>query len=582
MASSLVNADSLLAIDVGAVNTRAFLFDVVEGRYSFVATGVAPTTAGYPFKDIGEGIHHSLQNLQAITGRTLLGADQRLILPGQSDGSGVDGCVATISAGPPMKVVAVGLLEDVSAQSAQNLASATYAQVEDALSLNDRRKSAARLDAILRLRPDLIIVAGGIENGASQSVLNLLESIGLACYLFPEADRPEVLFVGNQSLAEEVKSSLSSFSFLHVGPNIRPAIDVEQLEPAQAILADIYKLVRAKKIPGVQELERLSGGTLLPTANAFARSIRYLSKKETLPKGILGVDVGASATTIAAAFDGELTLGVYPPLGLGEGLAGLLNHATLEDIQRWLPFEITAEALRNYLYNKVLHPGTIPASPEDLSIEQALARQVLRLGVKRAASTFPRQPGHPGPNFLPWFGQIYAAGSALTQAPSRAQSLLMLLDALQPVGITQMYLDNNSILAPLGAAAAVNPVLTVQALPWATTFLGPVVAPVGQANYGVPVLRVTVTYEDGTSTRAEIKHGALEVIPLPAGQKAEVRLQPLHRFDVRGKPGLGCAFHARGGAFGLVIDARGRPLRLPGEATRRADLYRKWLAVLEA
>src|SRR5512139_2591952 len=108
MTSSLLDADSLLAIDVGQINTRAMLFDVVDGRYRFLAVGTAPTTLGAPFKDIGEGVRLALDNLRKVTGRTLIGADERLIMPGKADGSGVDTCVATISAGPPVSVVAIG------------------------------------------------------------------------------------------------------------------------------------------------------------------------------------------------------------------------------------------------------------------------------------------------------------------------------------------------------------------------------------------------------------------------------------------------------------------------------------------
>jgi glycerol kinase len=53
MPASLVQNESILAIDVGATSTRAVLFDVVEGQYRFVASGQAPSTAEAPFKDIG-------------------------------------------------------------------------------------------------------------------------------------------------------------------------------------------------------------------------------------------------------------------------------------------------------------------------------------------------------------------------------------------------------------------------------------------------------------------------------------------------------------------------------------------------
>jgi hypothetical protein len=581
MATSIVTADSMLAIDVGAVNTRALLFDVVEGKYRFLALGTAPSTAGAPFRHISEGVHLAVEQLQTITGRKLLGEDQRVIIPSQSDGSGVDACAATISAGKPLKVVAVGLLEDISTQSAQNLASATYAQVVDVLSLNDRRKQAARIDSILRLRPDLIIVAGGVEKGASQSVMNLLESVGLACFLFPEADRPEVLYAGNQSLTEGVKSSLQSFSFLHLAPNLRPTFEVEQLGPAQAELAQIYRIARSKKIPGVQELDSWANGNLMPTASAFGRMIRCHSRFTPNPgKSALGVDVGASATTIAAAFAGELTLGVYPQFGLGENLSGLLSYTPMEEITRWLPMEISDDYIRNYLCNKSIYPTTIPATVEDLAIEQALARVVLRLALRKTSNNYPHKSGAAAPSLLPSFDPIIASGSVITCAPTRAQSLMILLDALQPTGYTSIWLDQYNLLPALGAAATINPLLTVQEAADVMP-LGVVVSPVGEASYGTPALRVRVTYETGDTATKEVKYGALEVIPLPVGKSASLSMQPLHRFDMGWGQGRGGSVkNVPGGPFGIVIDARGRPMRMTSDPAKRRELLKKWFTII--
>src|SRR4026207_1153924 len=91
MPASLVQNESILAIDVGATVTRAVMFDVVEGQYRFIASGQAPSTAGAPFRDIGIGVREAILNLQNIIGTTLLGAqDNNLIAPAQPEGSGVE------------------------------------------------------------------------------------------------------------------------------------------------------------------------------------------------------------------------------------------------------------------------------------------------------------------------------------------------------------------------------------------------------------------------------------------------------------------------------------------------------------
>jgi len=403
MPTSLIDADSLLAIDVGSVLTRALLFDVVEGRYRFLASGSAPTTAASPYHDVGEGIRRAIDQLQEISGRMLVDSAEHLILPTAPNGSGVDSCVAIMSTGAPLRIAVVGLLDEVSIESAVRLAATTYSQVVERVTLTDRRKSASRLDAIIRSRPDVIIMAGGTEGGASQSVLSLLEAVGLACYLIPKERRPVVLYTGNSRLAKEVETSVSSLARLFVAPNIRPALEAEQLGPAQVQLAKIYRSVRSSRVPGVQELDSWTGGRLLPTASAFGRVICFLSKVYDPTKGVLGVDIGASATVLAAAFGGDLKLGVYPDLGLGTHVTGFLQYGSLEDIARWLPVEMDEADLRNYIYNKAISPGSLPDSPEALAIEQALARRAMQIGLRKLASSFPRKAGAPAGTYIPSF-----------------------------------------------------------------------------------------------------------------------------------------------------------------------------------
>ncbi len=577
MTTSLVSADSLLTIDIGTTTTRALLFDVVDGRYRFLATGSAVTTAGAPFRDVGEGVRRALDQLQEISGRLLLRDDESIIMPSASDGSGVDSLAATISVGPPLKVVAVGLLENVSVESARRLAATTYAEVIDTLSLNDRRKQDARIDLILRTRPDLVIAAGGTENGADQSVKALLETVGLACRLLPESQRPQVLFAGNKAVRREVRAMLDGAATLHFAPNIRPALELEHLDAAQVKLSQIHRQIRRQKILGVQEVDSWTGGKLMPTASAFGRMIRFLSRLYDPAKGVLGIDVGASAATVAAGFAGQLTVGVYPDLGLGVGLPGILKRTRLRNIARWLTMDLSEEDVRDYIYQKAAYPSAIPATEIEMAIEQAIVREVIRLSTKQAAAGFPENIRTANPGLLPGFEPILVRGAAFTHAPSPGKSLLTLLDGLQPTGITTVLLDQSSLTASLGAAADINPTLVVQVLEANMLNLGAIISPVGETRPGTPILRLQITYADGNETRMEVKYGSLEVLPVPLGQTVNLRLQPLNRFDIgMGGPGRGGRLRMVGGVLGVVIDARGRPISLHPDATRQREIFSKW------
>ena len=562
MPVSLLQDSSLLAVNVGASSTRAVLFDVVEGQYRFIASGQARSTAEAPFRDVSLGVYQAISQLQSVTGKTLLDQDNQLITPVQADGSGVDTFAATLSAGPALRAVVAGLLSDVSMESARRLAETAYLQIVDTFGLHDIRKPDEQIDALLRARPDIIILAGGTDGGASRSIQKILESVGLACYLMPEEKRPHVLFAGNQILEKSVKESLQKLTpSLHFSPNIRPSLDTEDLSPASRELAQIFADIRKRQIPGVDELATWTGGRLLPTAYAQGRIIRFLSQMDGASQGILGVDIGTTASVVAAGFNGKLTLGVYPQFGLGDNLPGLLQHTSPEDILRWLHLDIAPSIVRDYLYQRSIYPGTIPVTQEDHAITHAISRQVLHLAIQQAKRNFPLEARTIRKDLLPLFEPILAGGGALSDAPTPGQSLLLLLDALQPVGITSIILDQNNLLPLLGAAAETNHLLPVQILEsGAFMSLGTIVSVISSVTYNTPVLRARLTYQDGSDTQVEVKFGGLEILPLGIGQTARLDLKPLQRSDIGNGPGRNASVQVSGGVMGVVIDARGRPL----------------------
>lgn len=577
--TSIVDADSILAVDFGSATTRAILFDAVSGQYRFVAAGTAPTTAEPPYLDVGEGLRRAIDQLREISGRQLLDESQRLIMPSRSDGSGVDAFVATASAGPAVRAVIAGLMPDASLESVRHLAASTYLTVVDEIDLGDRRKPEQQIDSIVAARPDLIIVAGGTEAGASDAVLKMVETLGLAAYLLPMGHKPQVLFAGNTDVGPKVVETLRGIAEVRTASNIRPGLDEEDLVPARAELAKAFESLRAKQVNGFGEVAAWAGGHVIPTAQAFGQVIRFLSRVYDPGKGVMGVDIGATSTTVAASWVGELFLTVRPDLGLGLSAPNVLDHLPIEKIMRWLPVEVLESQVRDYIHNKGLYPRSIPMDATEIHIEHALTRQVLRTALGIARRGWPARPRGSRPDQLPWFEPILASGAAFAQTAKPGRAALVLLDALQPTGITTLVLDPYGLAPALGAAAAVNPLATVQVLESGSFVnLGTVISPVGRARFGEPILNVKVTPETGDEVRAQVRHGSLERLPLPMGRSAKVTLSPLHRFDVGlGGPGRGGTIKVTGGALGLIVDARGRPVALPSKPDKRQELNQKWL-----
>jgi hypothetical protein len=318
---------------------------------------------------------------------------------------------------------------------------------------------------------------------------------------------------------------------------------------------------------------------LIPTAEAFGRLILYLWHLGDPSRGVLGVDVGASNTTIAAVFDGRLTLTTYGGLGVAFGGERLVEEQGTEGVARWVPERLSPDQVRGLMLNKRVHPASIPLVSRELWLEQAVARETIRATLEIARSGWNPGSARSASGLLPLCDTIVISGGVLTEAPRPGQAALMVLDALQPIGVSTFVLDSHGLAPVLGSVAAVKPVAAVEALDaGGFTNLATVVTPVGEATSGETVLRLKVCYADGSELTAEVDYGDLEVLPLPLGQEAVLELRPRRDFDVGlGGRGHGGKRRVSGGLAGLIIDARGRPVALPQDPDRRQERLQGWL-----
>ena len=578
-ASSKLEAESILSVDVGTSFTRVALFDVVENRYRLLGVARALTTAEFPVLDVSEGIHQAVEALARIVGRTLSDSRGQLILPTRPDGSGVDVVALSFSLQAEVRTALVGLLAEYSLKSVRNLARSAPVEVVAEVSLGDREGDEALLDLLIEAHPDLIVIAGGTEGGASQALLRTLEVVGLSVFLLPGEQRPQVLFVGNSAVADQVRELLKPVGAVYVGPNVRPSLDVEALDGARSELNNRVVEILRSKLSGLEEPLAWTGGVFTPGAVGIGTVIRFLGQAFEGKKGVMGVSVGAGSTILCSAFGSSLSLSVRPDLNLGRNASRLLETSTLEEIAHWLPMEMRRDAIRDYLFNKTLYPRSIPCTPEDLWLEQAIARSLIRAALRGVATTWQIDHVAVWPGLLPPCEPIVGSGGPLTNVPRPGQAALMLLDALEPPGITTLILDAHNLLPALGAMARINPLAVVQVLD-SPSFpnLGTVISPVGHAHPGETVLRYQMAYEDGRRVHGQVPFGAIEVLALGPGQTARIALQPSRHFDLGlGGPGQGGTIRASGGLVGVILDVRGRPIVPFPDPGRQRRAMEEWL-----
>ena len=561
---------SILILDIGSSTTTATLLQHFEDLYRLVGVATSPSTMNAPAYDVWFGCVAAIQELEGITERTLLTGDEQIIKPLNTRGEGVDYVVMTASAGPELKIVAAGLLEDVSVQSCRRLAGSVGGRLVDEITLSMGSAVDAHLDQALKHRPELVVMAGGTEGGASRAVMRTAELIRSVCQLLPDEKRPAVLFAGNQSIAPQVEEMLNPFTQVISVSNIRPTMDKEELSAAQYALAEIMAYIRTKQVAGLDTAAQNSVVPILPTAFTFGRTMRYLSTttvKERNP--VLGVSLDADQTVFADAIRGNVRLNVMP-FGVGQGIEQLMYHVTVNDILRWIPADIPFVMVRDYLEQKKLYPNSIPMDEESLLIEQALTRIILQLSLSRTRQLFAKRNNS--------FTEIIAAGNHLTAGPTAMNTLLLLLDGLQPNGVTRFKLDPNHLMSAMGAASAVDSAVPVHLLA-SDLFpeLGTVISPFSDARFGEPILHARINFAEGEPLELEVNKGEIKVIPLESGQKAHLVITGFPRTWITERPArTRVELDVTGGLCGLVIDGRGRPIYLSKDDDERIQVQKIW------
>jgi hypothetical protein len=574
--------ESILAADCGSTMTKVILIDVADGQYRFVAQGEALSTIEPPQADVLLGVRHAIGQIEEATGRLLLDEKGQLITPEQASGNGVDAFVATTSAASPLRLILAGLTRDVSIESARRAISSTYALVEDTISLDDgaqreRRSAEARIGILQRHQPDAVLIVGGTDGGATAPVAEIAEVVALACSIMDGAARPQIVFAGNKEARPLVAEILGGKGELRAVDNVRPALDVENLAAAREEMDTLYRDRKVARIPGFGGLSAWSSVAVLPTTKAFGYLIQYLARQYAL--NVVGVDIGGATVTVASVIDGHFTSVSRNDLGLSHNVTRVSTEAGFEDILRWLPFDMEVTEAHNIIANKQLRPTTVPQTRRDLLLEQAIAREALRLTLVEARQSWAGRPSAPYPGLFPFSDLIVGGGGVLAHASHYGQAALILLDALQPIGVSNLALDVTSMSAPLGATATIEPLAAAQVVERdGFLSLGTVVAPVGTAREGEIALQLKITYEDGRALEMEVPYGSLEVLPLSAGHKATLELRPTRKFDIGlGAKGKGATTELEGGAVGVIIDARGRPLTLPVTREEQQAKIQEWL-----
>ena len=589
---------SILATDCGSTTTKAILIEKVDGEYRLKVRGEAPTTVEAPFEDVTKGVLNAVMEVEELSGKKILNGDQ--IITPQNGSNGVDIYISTSSAGGGLQMMVAGVVKEMTGESAERAALGAGSIVMDVLASNDGRKPHEKITRIRQLRPDMILLSGGIDGGTTKHVVELAEILAAANpkprlgqnYKLP------VIYAGNKKAVDKIKETLGEITDLDVTENIRPVLERENLKPSRDKIHDLFMEHVMQQAPGYKKLMSWTDAPIMPTPGAVGALIEMVAQKENI--SVVGVDIGGATTDIFSVFQKQFNRTVSANLGMSYSICNVLAEATLDNVLRWVPFDIDEKELTNRIGNKMIRPTTVPQSLEELVIEQAIAREALRLsfiqhksfavnlkGVQKErtiSDAFEQTDSGETLVDMMELDLLVGSGGVLSHAPRREQSARMLIDSFLPEGITQLAVDSIFMMPQLGVMANIEKEeLSEEAKKAAfevfekdcLIHLGTCIAPSGNAKQNSVVLTAELTLKNGNQETHKIQFGELLRIEVPF-EPFNVKLTPGKGLDVGAGKNEQIETTIYGGVVGIIFDGRGRPLEISKDSKQRINDLKRW------
>ncbi|MDZ4183271.1 MAG: glutamate mutase L, partial [Candidatus Cloacimonadaceae bacterium] len=453
----------LVLSDIGSTTTKAILLDNRGKVPKLICLSHAATTVEAPIEDVRFGIFRAVRMLEAEAGMELLLAGA--IEPELAFSPEVS-YLTTSSAGGGLQILVIGLTLFDSASSAKRAAYGAGGVILDTFAVDDKRQAMEQMLAMRNLHPDMILLCGGTDGGAISGVLRLAEIVRIAAPepKFDTAGKIPVIYAGNTDAAPLIKKLISNDFDLHIMPNLRPGMEVENLEPTQDMIQQLFMENVMEHAPGYANLLPLVGTAIIPTPAGVQRALELAAGAEE--RNIFAFDIGGATTDVFSYINTHFHRTVSANLGMSYSALNVLKECGVEKLTRWLPKDISEETLRNYIANKTLDPTSNPTTVNEYRIEHALAREALSMALfqhrqmhyntakigfmdklknadyDKYEMIFEYMREEEKYYFAPSdIAVLIGAGGIFAHAQNSAQCALILIDAIKPRGITEIWID---------------------------------------------------------------------------------------------------------------------------------------------
>ena len=383
-----------LTADFGSTYTKLTAIDAAKAQ--ILATSTAFTTIE---TDVMEGYNNALQLLEEQIGKF----DYNQLL-----------CCSSAAGG--LKMVALGLVPELTAKAAKMAASSAGAKVVKTYSFEI---SKTEQDEIFTINPDLILLCGGTDGGNKEVIISNAKKL---CQI----DRNfSTIVAGNKSAASEVEAVyIESGKDFVITENVMPEFNKLNIEPAKQKIKELFisKIIDAK---GLHKVQQMANSEIIPTPLAVLNGCELLSKGTATTKGIgdlMAIDIGGATTDVYSisagtpTFENAMIKGLPEPynkrtvegdLGMRYSLGSLADEIDIDALSNEI--KVDRDVIDKWIDTCKAFPNTLAKeNSAHQTIEEGLAKYALKMAVER-------HTGKVETTFTP-FGQMYiVSGKDLTE-----------------------------------------------------------------------------------------------------------------------------------------------------------------------
>lgn len=491
-------------------------------------------------------------------------------------------------------MVVLGVVKTMTAETAKRAALGSGAIVTKVVSGGNVLKQPERLKQLQGSRPDIILLAGGTDGGNKEQVIDLAETISAAQVKSRWKDElAPVIFAGNQDVREGIKAFLQNDIDLRIAKNIRPNLEVEQIDNVNLEIQDLYM---KNVVQNITSLEALSdyGFSLKPTAVGLRNFVNIWAK--TKSNNAILFDIGGLSTDSYSSIEyvrkeykqptGNKTItgnmgyvrerkvfsAINASAGLSLGAARLLKTAGMDNICRWIK-DCTSKSVFNACFNRMIFPLT--HGQADLKLSKALAAEALRISFNEHQDIAGKLHGVSVTRHITeTFDQVSPSSGTLAEwqllddviltggiFPYLSPETIVHIanDALQPSGITNIYLDRKDIISQLAALESENIESSISQISESVIQLATIIAPLSSSKKARSLGVITLKHSDGTKETINLKQGNLLFINDKGNDSIEIDINPVAGVDFGNGPGSKVSSIIANKHMGILIDGR-RPL----------------------